>query len=106
MARANVVEEILKKELDKKYHFIVKRYAKVLTARAIRFYFDSNFDSGVINEDLYNGEDFDCSCSQEDADKSKHKKKCIYYGGKNFVNLKYSEDENKKWLNSKEVNHG
>jgi hypothetical protein len=68
-----------------------KRYAEMLTARAVRFYIEGNLDSVVVSEDLYHGEDFSCDCSQSNADRNRHNASCEYAGGKNFVNIADSE---------------
>lgn len=76
---------------------IRKRYTELLVARAVRFYIEGNLDAAVIDEDLYNGEDFDCICSQADADKNKHCVGCEY-SKKDYPNLKYSENKQREWL--------
>lgn len=75
-----------------------KRYADLLVARAVRFYIDGQLDDLVVQEDLYCGEDFDCSCSQEDADRNKHQAKCEYSNPlTKYVNLDYSEKGETQW---------
>lgn len=54
-----------------------ERYAKMLVARAVRFYIENHLDGSVVAEDLYNYEDFDCDCDQDHADKGTHFKDCI-----------------------------
>ena len=75
---------------------IRKRYCELLVARAVRFYIVNNLDRSVVNEDLYNGEDFDCSCSQGDADKGKHQSTCEFIKYP-YPHLSFSENEEKKY---------
>ena len=75
-----------------------KRYAAMLRERALRFYLERNFDSAVAEEDLYNGEDFDCSCTQEDADNNRHNEKCEFVKHP-YQNLTYSEELEKACWN-------
>lgn len=87
-------------ELLKEYDIpkeLVSRYAEILQARAMKFYVEQNLDQSVVDEDLYNGEDFDCSCSQEDADKDMHNPKCQFITDP-YPNLDYSETEMKEWI--------
>lgn len=66
------LEAILKADYGVKGE-LLKRYADILTNRAIRFYMDSNLDAGVVEEDMYT----------ED-------------GGKTRPNLDYSEEQDAK----------
>lgn len=73
---------------------LLDRYSNLLLARAVRFYIEGNLDEAVVQEDLYNGEDFDCGCTQTEADRNRHNPKCEYRISP-YPNLAYSEKENK-----------
>jgi len=73
-----------------------KKYAEILVARAVRFYIENELDSMVINEDLYNGEDFDCSCSQEEADNNIHNPNCEFIKNP-YPNLTFAEKHERNW---------
>lgn len=92
------MEIALKKEGYVIPRSIRKRYSELLVARAVRFYIESNLDSSTVDEDLYNGEDFDCGCSQEEADKNKHRAACQYSNKNLYPNLEYSEKHQREWI--------
>jgi hypothetical protein len=97
LAPQRVMEIALQKNYPGIPSSIRKRYSELLVARAVKFYIESDLDVGVVEEDLYHGEDFDCTCSQEDAHNDKHQALCQYAGGRNYVNLDYSEQEMNEW---------
>lgn len=81
--------------VDKK---ILDRYADMLIARAVEFYIDSNLDGCTVDEDLYQGDDFDCDCSQEDADDGHHVGKCEYTDPDHYPNIEDSEKTLKEFF--------
>ena len=76
-----------------------KKYSDMLVSRAVRFYIETNLDKSVVEEDLYNYEDFDCSCTQEDADRNKHQLRCDAISDP-YPNLSYSIEHEKEWQNN------
>ena len=75
---------------------IRKRYSEILVARAIRFYVENELDSGVVDEDLYNYQDFDCICTQEEANRNVHNPKCEAKSHP-YPNLDYSAELESKY---------
>lgn len=77
---------------------LAPRYARMLVNRAVRFYIDGHLDQSTVAEDLYQGDDFSCDCTQEQANIGIHGKGCEYSDQNHFPNLEFSESEDKKEL--------